>query len=285
MISLIVWWIKSSVQHQPRPFLSQGTPVPTKESITARVSAYDAACSTLLAMAPVGGHWVEEYHFSTWQRALQRLSTVPLAGGNELWLSLRKYPGTLLLYALGLGAVSSDQLQFLGRMFSTTVHDANGETQYVVQIISSLFLDIAKIVLRHSEDFLEGMERHHVPLNDWIHESLHQYTKRIIPTGDQYDLVFDKMEILMALGYAYRDTRRKLMYWAPFGAFIHRHDNRERVLQEIKDSIANFGNESPFVRNNIFGENTENCLQEITCLEGFVERLRQERLRQDLHIS
>ena len=257
-------------------FPLQGTPVPAKESITARVRAYDAACSTLLAMAPIGGYWVEEYHFPTWQRALQRLSTIPLADGNVLWLSLRKYPGTLLLYTLGLGAVSSDQLQFLSHMFSSTVHDANGETQSVVQVIASLFLDVAKIVPRHSEDFLEGMERHYVPLNDWIHAALRRFTENIIPSKGQYDLVFDRLELLFALGYAYRDTGRTNMYWAPFGAFVYRHDNRETILREIKDSISRFGDDSPFVKHSIFGETTDRCLREITRLEEFIERLRRE---------
>ena len=45
-------------------------PEPTTESVTARVRAYEAACSTLLAMATVGGFWAEEAHVPVWQRAL-----------------------------------------------------------------------------------------------------------------------------------------------------------------------------------------------------------------------
>lgn len=52
-------------------------PHPDRESVTARVRSYEATCSTLLAMAPVGGFWAEENHYSVWQRALQRLSIAP----------------------------------------------------------------------------------------------------------------------------------------------------------------------------------------------------------------
>ena len=37
---------------------------------------------------------------------------------NSLWLYLQRYPGTLLFYALGLGAIEADRLRFLGRLFS-----------------------------------------------------------------------------------------------------------------------------------------------------------------------
>ena len=39
---------------------SLGEPRPTAEEMTARVRRYEGACSTLLAMAPIGGYWVEE---------------------------------------------------------------------------------------------------------------------------------------------------------------------------------------------------------------------------------
>ena len=96
-------------------------PPPTTETATARIRAYEDACTTLIAMATVGGRWAEEEHCDIWQRALQRLASVPLLGGHEEWLELRRYPATLLLYALGLGAVYANRLDFLGRLFSTAV--------------------------------------------------------------------------------------------------------------------------------------------------------------------
>ncbi len=78
-------------------FVAQGGPDPTNASATARVRGYEATCSTLLAMAPIGGFWAEEDHYYVWQRALERLSTMSRGGGHTLWLELQRYPGTLLL--------------------------------------------------------------------------------------------------------------------------------------------------------------------------------------------
>lgn len=84
-------------------------PQPDTASTTARVRRYEAACSTLLALAPVAGFWGEEEHVSLWQRALSRLGSAPSRGGKVIWLQLRRYPAALLLYALGIGAVQADR--------------------------------------------------------------------------------------------------------------------------------------------------------------------------------
>ena len=62
-------------------FAVRGGPDPTRESITARVRSYEASCSTLLAMAMVGGFWAEK-------GALSRLATSTGASwykGIEQW--------------------------------------------------------------------------------------------------------------------------------------------------------------------------------------------------------
>jgi SIR2-like domain len=143
-------------------FAVQGGPAPTDASATSRVRGYEAACSSLVTMAPIGGFWAEEDHYYVWQRALERLSMVS-GGGCTLWLELQRYPATLLLYALGLGAVEAGRLKFLGRLFTTTVHRENREDLHAVQLLPPFCLfDRGGQVAR----FLEGMDRRHAPLND-----------------------------------------------------------------------------------------------------------------------
>ncbi len=189
-------------------FVTQGGPAPTSESATARVRGYEAACSTFLAMAPVGGFWAEEEHLSVWQRALERLSTAR-GGGYTLWIELQRYPGTLLLYALGLGAVAAARLRFLGRLFSTLVHREGRDDLPAIQLLSpfSLFAQGGQVAR-----ILDGMEQRHAPLNDWLHELLRQPTRRLIPTDDRYTYCFDKLEMLMALGYAHHAKRTNCRY-------------------------------------------------------------------------
>ena len=244
-------------------------PEPNKVTVTARIRSYEAACSTLLSMAVVGGTWAESGHFGVWQQALARLASTPSSSGNTIWLGLQRYPATLMLYALGLGALSSDRLEFLGRVFATAIPQSDNTSRTLIQILPpfamSAFFDVQRAM-----QLLEGMERRHVPLNDWIHETLLQHTGTTTHSSEQYDLAFDELEILMALGYAYHEGRPEASYWAPMGSFIYRTGNRTRILNEMEGSISALEYESVYVRSGIFGKTPEECMASLTRFRAFV---------------
>ena len=247
-------------------FTVQDDPKPISESVTARVRSYEAACSTLLAMAPVGGFWAEEKHYHAWQRVLERLGSTTSSSGTVLWLELQRYPATLLLYALGLGAVENDRFQFLKRMLATPLRRGQQEDVLAIQILPPFCL------FEHdgrAMQLLEGMDKRTFPLNDWIYKVLWPYAERIIPDNDRYTLVFDKLEILMTLSYAHHQGEWS---WAPPSAFVYRYENRTRIMREIKESLSTKQEDSPFVTCNIFGETAEACGRCLTALEGFISK-------------
>ena len=243
-------------------FSAQDGPQPTTETMTARVRSYEAACSTLLAMAPVGGFWAEEEHYPMWQRALQRLASNTSSSGTVLWLELQRYPATLLLYACGLGAIEADRLQFLKRMLNTTVRSEHQQDSPAVKILPPSCLSSGNV---QKMQILEGMKTNSFPLTDWMHETLRPYALRIISDDNRYTLVFDKLEILIALSYAHH----KFLDWAwvPPGAFIYRSENRNRIIQEIRESLSREQRESPFTKSGIFGDTKEDCEQALTVFE------------------
>lgn len=249
-------------------FAVQGGQAPNSESVTARVRAYEAICATLVAMGVIGGYWAEDSHKQLWQRALSHLASVTFGSGYTLWLELQRYPATLLLYALGLGAVEAGRLRFLGDLFSTSVHIENREELPAIQLLPpfSLFDNGGK-----TAQILEGMENRRTPLNDWLHEVLRQPAHRILPNDARYTYTFDKLEVLMALGYAFHAKRTKEWYWAPPGAFGYRNANRERILNEIEHSLAQEGEESIYVTSRIFGTSLAECTQAFSSFREFVQ--------------
>lgn len=252
-------------------FVMQGGPAPDNATATARVRAYEAACSTLLAMAPIGGFWAEEEDYYIWQRALERLSFAHSGNGFALWLELQRYPGTLLLYALGIGAVEAGRLQFLSRLFATPIHRENREDIPAIQLLPPFCLfDQGGQVAR----FLDGMDRRQAPLNDWLHEVLRKPTERLIANNSRYTFVFDKLELMMALAYAHHAKRTKDWYWVPPGAFGYRTENKDRILQEIQQSISSKGDQSSFVRSDIFGDSVEECTQALAAFSEFIAKIR-----------
>ena len=251
--------------------LGMNSPDPGTETITARVRTYEAACSTLLSMAAIGGIWAEEDHLDVWQRALEHLALESPPNGYSIWLGLRRYPATLTLYALGLGALYSNNFSLLGRMLSTVIPQPDGESKTIAQLLPPYcmfgFFDV-KGAMR----LLEGMEKQYTPLNDWIQRVMRQHIGNTIRDSAQYNLVFDKLEILMALSYAYHDQRLESSYWAPPGSFVYRTQNRRQICSEIEGSISTLQYESPYVKGSIFGETPQECMRSIELFNGFIHQ-------------
>ncbi len=177
-------------------YAAEGGPRPDTVSVTSRVRNYEAACSTLLAMASVGAFWAEGEHHAIWKSALARLYPPGPRAGLSLWLDLRKYPASLLLYALGLGAVEADRLGFVGDLLGTTVKREDSQDVSASETLPPDGMS--------SMNMLEGMKRHCAPLNKWMHASLREVLRHLVPDDERYSYIFDKFEILLALAYGYR---------------------------------------------------------------------------------
>ena len=256
-------------------FKVQNAPDPDRKSITARVRSYETACSTLLAMAIVGGRWADEEHYHVWQRALQRLGWTSPTVGNDILIGLKKYPATLLLYALGLGAVEANRLWFLGSLLGTTIRRKHLEDKAAVRYLPPfrMFSDVFPDNGGAMKELLEGMDRRVAPLNDWIHDALRSYAEGIIPDDDRYTLIFDKLEILIALNYAHKTKLPPGSNQASPGAFENRSINRDRIIQEIEESLSEKQDESPFVTSKIFGDTFEECQQGLVPFKQFISSL------------
>ena len=260
--------VKRVIERTSTQDFNMNEPYESRETVTARVLAYEAACSTLLSMAVVGGRWANEDQWSDWQRALVSLSSVRWEGSyREFWLELHRYPATLLLYALGLAAVAFDRLDFLSEMFSAPIRQSDGQTWPAVE-----WLPYSVVAKQDWKNLLTGMERKRAPLNDWMFKVMRQHTKSLIPDEQQYSLLFDKLEILIALGCAFHWSKSYETYFAPLGSFRWREQNRGLVLEGLIYSIRTLGDLSPYVKSGIFGETAEECMDGVRNLIAFTNK-------------
>ena len=266
--------VERVVESVSTPLFDVDSPDPDTETVTARVRAYEAACSTLLAMATTGGRWAEEAHYDTWRRTLERMTTLSHLSGELMWLGLQRYPATLVLYALGLGALSGNRLQLLGHLLSTEIPQADHVTKTVSQLLppNNIFegFSLGFGNPRKAMQMLEGMANRPTPLSEWIKTAVWQYMSYTAYNSEQYDLAFDKLEILMALSYARHGKREEGRYWVPLGRYVWRSQTRERILREIEESISTRQHESPFVRGSIFGDTPDECAVSIQQFKKFV---------------
>lgn len=270
---LVIDTVQEVVDAASHESFSTANPEPTPESIRKRVRAYDAACSKLATMSVVGGAWAEEEHYSVWQHALVRLSAAkPTVGVRNyvLWRELQRYPATLLIYALGLGAVETDRFEFINRLLTAKIPVDDGEDLAAVDVLppASMFSRGQQAM-----QVLEGMERRRNPFNDWIQGVLREPARRLLRDDNHFTRVFDKLEILIALS-AGRVQEWSGRYWAPLGCFSWKWNSKNPTLAEIRKSVTSEQDDSPFVRTRIFGENARECQKRLDDLEQFVSSAR-----------
>lgn len=239
-------------------------------NVTSRVKAYEAICSTLLALGPVGGYWAEEQHFSIWQRAIEQLTGLKEQSGTLAYIEMQRYPGMLLMYSLGLGAVEANNLHLLGRLFATPVFRENREDIAAVRILPP-FCIFARSGCNWK--ILEGKENNYAPLNDRLHDLFREYLMHLIPNAGRFTIMFDKLEVLMAIGFAYHDKRAGDGYWVPLGAFGYRRENCNRVIAEIEESIAKDGDQSAYVTSGIFGDSASSCKEALVTFQEFMKQV------------
>ena len=60
----------------------------------------------------------------------------------------------------------------------------------------------------------------------------------------------------------------------PPGAFVYRRINRDRILQELEESVRTLGPESPYYASRLFGANRAECELAIQKLKEFAAQLR-----------
>ena len=251
-------------------FTPTGPNPPTSKSITHRVRAYDAACSKLTSMAVVAGRWADAEQWPLWHRALERLSgtrKITATAQLNLWRDLQRYPATLLLYSLGLGAVDGNQLEFLNSLLTTKVRVNNEEEMTAAEALPpSLMCDNSEYVMQK----LEGMSGYYAPLNDWIREVLRVSAQRAIRDDTRFTRAFDELEILIAVAVGGIQEGSE-HYTAPAcSCYRRRGRSYSRIMEVIRNSVEEEKAESGYVRSGIFGTDREECHNRLRDLDDFV---------------
>ena len=237
---------------------------PDRASRSESLRRYEAACSTLLALAPVGGYWAEEEHVELWQRALIRLGSGPSTGAHATGPRLQEYPGVLLLYALGLGAVAVEArrpypLRFLGRLFKTSIRENYGEDKAAVEVL------VPSCVSGADLEILSRMRQS-------MYQVLRPQALRVLSDDGRYAPVFNKLGILMALSSIHihpvdRGPEIGNSLWG------YQEANWGGIMSEIHESLSSNHDESSFVTCRIFGDTAAVCGHRLTVLRDLVAKI------------
>lgn len=251
-----------------------------KESFTRRVRAYDAVCEGLIAMAAVGGRWVEEWHYPIWRKALTRLGSVSEVGcghsGNGVWHGLKRYPATLLLYSLGISALPTGDrgVSLLSLLLSTELQgEGQGDTK-AVEVLPPIFLFRGQQT--ELSGLLDGMEGRELPINEWLLRLLPPFFGDYLVSEDKFQYWFDRLEVLIAINFLSSNLDGRMGGELPFGLFAWQDvffplKRLSPHTQEIDDVLAADGEKSVYVAGGFLGRSVNEVCDSLKKLKDRVE--------------
>ncbi|WP_322053048.1 SIR2 family protein [Paraburkholderia bannensis] len=243
---------------------------PTVESVTHRVRTYDSMTSTLVSVAATVGRWGDAAAVASVRRAVERVYAIKQTAGLVIWLGYQNYPATLIAYATLLGASLSGNLVSASAIFAGKTRLDNAEVPFARTFPPTC-------ILQSPQDWgrlLQGMERRHVPLNDWIQATLWDALGSEFVSRAEFELHFDWVEIVLALAYGHSNGVDETYIWMPPGSFGYRSASREEVLGRITTSLTEEGTKSSYVRSGLFGATPAACEALVGTFRQFVKTLR-----------
>lgn len=241
----------------------------TRESVTQRVKVYDSMASTLVSVAATCGRWGDVSAARHLRRALDRIYAFRQNGGLHVWLDYQGYPVTLIAYAALLGASLGDNLLAVAAIFEGEVRTLNRAIPLAEMLPPFRFLQDPQ----ESGRLLEGMDRRHAPVNNWIQKTLWESLGRDFVSEAEFQQHFDWVEIVLALACRHSRGPGQMGDWFPPGAYGYRTTGRENVTARITSSLDDIGERSPYVLSGLFGDTTEECRASLVALNQFVPRL------------
>ncbi len=190
-----------------------------------RLKNYEEAIKPLLSKTVLLGKWALSDQRSTLTNLLARLSdnNSRMAGGNTLWIGLRWYPISFLMYSAGIAALSVDNYDTLAAIHTTRV-DASmrrgdrSSVELILPVVDGM-LDVAQT---NAWKCTEEYKQKYTPESEHLFKALQPALEDVLFLGASYEKLFDRFEILRALVYADLTEGG----WGPVGRFGWKYTSR-----------------------------------------------------------
>lgn len=192
-----------------------------QEEFRLRVRQYEALSEPLTRMAGVLGRWGDGSELTTILDIIRGLyvQAEKVGSGFPVWLGLRSYPAVLIFTAYGVGLTRSRRWQTLHELL---VAPWPQEYRAPKRVVSMLFLGEWKGAKNEVWKQLEGLDQHRTPLSDHLLEVMTNWRSSFAGVSAEFELVFERFELLAALAYLEEDSEASLEQAAtnsPHGLF------------------------------------------------------------------
>lgn len=172
----------------------------------AYVKKYESATEALANMAGVLGRWGDDSELSIVLDVIRTLyaHAEKVGSGLVAYLGLRSYPAVLVFTAYGLGLTRAGRWSALHTLCDAII---NRQDREPIRAVQALFLQAWKGTEGEAWKQIEGLERRKTPLSDYLLTLFSEWGKRFIGLTPDFELTFERFEILGALAHLERNTK------------------------------------------------------------------------------
>jgi hypothetical protein len=253
---LVVHYVRKVIIETPKErFPVQGVNFSVEE-FTRRLQSCESATQDLRRILSCIAYWGSEAHRSIITKALSRVTDhLESESGLIIWNSLRWYPTILLCYASGIAALANAKYENLAGIFMTPVTSPRPTSEYN-QLAPAIGDEISELERCNAFQQLPGHERYHVPRSEYLFKFLQPEMDDDLFLGKEYESIFDRFEVFLALANAIIRKKSGKAAWGPCGRFgwkYYHRTGRENPLVDVTQQAKDQGtNWAPF-RVGLFG--------------------------------
>jgi TIR domain len=161
--------------------------------------------------------WAKQEHLGTLIGTIERvLSPRNEGAGHTALLDLGWFPGVVLSYACGLAALQKRNYPATHAvLLETKVRDRDhgriplagrsnpwrsfGNSEAAIQLLACRCEPDTELTDKQVQEFVSGYKRRHTPASDLLHYRLREHLRELVPDDRDYDQLFDRWEVLLAL--------------------------------------------------------------------------------------
>lgn len=196
----------------------------TIEELSDRLKRYESIIHNLQGITVLLAHWGGREHTSVLQKIVSRMAEQQGARrGTTVWINLRLYPLTVLMYSGGVGAIVAANYDNLATILTTRVSSQGSRDE---EVILPAVEALRQLEMVNAFKMLPGHERHYVPRSEYLFKVLQPDLDDLLFLGRRYEAVFDRFEILLALVHADLYSQKNRRVWGPLGRFAWKHGKR-----------------------------------------------------------
>lgn len=188
-----------------------GSPA-SDEGVVSRLDRYASLTADLARAAALGARWSGDSVRPIWPSLIERVvAAVDRARGQTIWADLSLYPGVLLLYASGVGALAGGRYDNLRAILLEPRLHYHNEWRRSVELLYPVAVLDDRQAAR-----VAGIPKTFAPMSDRICADLRPLVADLVPDDAAFGRLFDRFEYL--LGLVHIDATKT--DWGPTGRFV-----------------------------------------------------------------